>query len=283
MKRCEIFADIGINHNGSVETACKLADVAKIAGCDAVKLQVRTPDKVVPPEYRDLPYTTPWGVVMPYIEYRRRIELGLDALCVFHQHCKKIGIEWFASAWDMDSWERLLVFKHTRVKIASAMMCHKPLLDVALASDAHVYMSTGMHERWEVDLMVACLKRAEGIRGRVTLMHCNSAYPARNEDINLLNITTMRDRYGLPVGYSGHERGLQITYAAVALGATAIERHITLDRTQTGSDHAASVEPSGLIRMVRDIRAIEDAMGGPERVVTAAERKVRDKLRWYRT
>jgi N-acetylneuraminate synthase len=285
MARCEIFADIGINHNGDVEEAIKLARAASLAGCDAVKLQVRTPDIVVPHEHRDVVRQTQWGT-MTYMEYRRRIEFSDEALLLFDTACKQIGIEWFASAWDMESWNRLQQFSPGRVKIASAMLGYKPLLHAALNSGLRMYVSTGMHSRAEIDDAVHFLKQncPDGPRDRIVLLHCNSAYPAANKDIQLQQIGIMRDRYALPIGYSGHERGLQITYAAVALGAVAVERHITMDRTQIGSDHAASVEPAGLMRMVRDIRAIEDAMGGGiDRVVGEQEQKVRDKLRWYRT
>jgi N-acetylneuraminate synthase len=283
MAPCEIFADIGINHNGDVAEAIRLAEAAHVAGADAVKLQVRTPDIVVPPEYRDRQYSTPWGLEMSYLEYRRRIELSEASLQRFDEACKHIGIEWFASAWDMESWARLHRFSHARVKIASAMMGYKPLLAAAVEAGKKLYVSTGMHNRDEVDRLVEFISEYPDAKERTVLLHCNSSYPAPNDGINLTQIGIMRDRYGMRIGYSGHERGLQRTYAALALGAVAVERDITMDGTQAGSDHAASVEPAGLIRMVRDIRAIESAMGGPERTLGPGEVKAREKLVWYRS
>ncbi|MGA0131443.1 MAG: N-acetylneuraminate synthase family protein, partial [Ilumatobacteraceae bacterium] len=245
-----VIAEIGINHNGDVGTAKKLIDVATAAGCDAVKFQKRTPAICVPPEQASILRETPWGT-MTYLEYKERIEFGTDEFSEIDAHCRAKNIMWFASPWDVPSVEFLESFNTPVFKIASACLTDDELLGAIRATGKPVIMSTGMSTLAEIDHAISILDRANLILGQAT-----STYPCKPEELNLRAIQTLRERYGMPVGYSGHETGLQTTIAAVALGAVFVERHITLDRAMWGTDHAASVEPGGLERLVRDIRNV---------------------------
>jgi N-acetylneuraminate synthase len=268
-----IIAEIGINHNGDVELARQLIDVAVSAGCDAVKFQKRTPSICVPPEQASLIRETPWGS-MTYLEYKERIEFGRDAFALIDQHCRTQKILWFASPWDVPSVDFLESFETPIYKIASACLTDDELLRAIKATGKPVIMSTGMSTLEEIDHAVSQLDRERLILGQST-----STYPCRPEELNLRVIKSLETRYGLPVGYSGHETGLQTTIAAVALGAVFVERHITLDRAMWGTDHAASVEPHGLKRLVRDIRVIESSLGDGMKHVFPSELPVRSKLR----
>ncbi|MGA1359451.1 MAG: N-acetylneuraminate synthase family protein, partial [Ilumatobacteraceae bacterium] len=243
-----VIAEIGINHNGDVGTAKKLIDVATAAGCDAVKFQKRTPAICVPPEQASILRETPWGT-MTYLEYKERIEFGTDEFSEIDAHCRAKNIMWFASPWDVPSVEFLESFNTPVFKIASACLTDDELLGAIRATGKPVIMSTGMSTLAEIDHAISLLDRANLILGQAT-----STYPCKPEELNLRAIQSLRERYGVPVGYSGHETGLQTSVAAVALGAVFVERHITLDRAMWGTDHAASVEPGGLERLVRDIR-----------------------------
>lgn len=271
---CYIIAEIGINHNGDLDTALRLVDVAVAAGCDAVKFQKRTPDLCVPGHQKHVQRETPWGL-MDYIDYKRRIEFGRDEFSVIDAHCRELGATWFASPWDVPSLEFLLEQSVPAVKVASAMLTNTPLLERISASGVPVILSTGMSTIDEIDLAVACLAGVPLI-----LLHCTSTYPCPPEEINLSAMEELKQRYpGLLIGYSGHETGLQISLAAAALGAVVIERHITLDRAMWGSDHAASLEPGGLERLVRDIRVIERARGDGHKRVMPGEESIKRKLR----
>ena len=268
-----IIAEIGINHNGEVELAKKLIDVAKDAGCDAVKFQKRTPKICVPPEQAGVMRETPWGT-MTYLEYKERTEFGEIQYKEIDSYCRSRGIVWFASPWDVPSARFLANFETPVMKIASACLTDDELLSEVKAIAKPVIMSTGMSTIDEIDHAVTRLDRTNLILGQAT-----STYPCSPDELNLRAIHTLRERYGVPVGYSGHETGLQTTVAAVALGACFIERHITLDRAMWGTDHAASVEPQGLQRLVRDIRTVERALGNGNKNVYESEISVRKKLR----
>jgi len=268
-----IIAEIGINHNGEVEVAKKLIDVAKDAGCDAVKFQKRTPEICVPPEQAGVMRETPWGT-MTYLEYKERTEFGEIQYKEIDSYCRSRGIVWFASPWDVPSARFLANFETPVMKIASACLTDDELLSEVKAIAKPVIMSTGMSTIDEIDHAVTRLDRTNLILGQAT-----STYPCSPDELNLRAIHTLRERYGVPVGYSGHETGLQTTVAAVALGACFIERHITLDRAMWGTDHAASVEPQGLQRLVRDIRTVELAIGDGAKRLFDSEVAVRKKLR----
>ena len=269
-----VIAEIGLNHNGDVDIAKKLIDVAARAGADAVKFQKRTPEISTPEHMRDVPRETPWGV-MSYLDYRRRVEFGRDEYVEIGDHATMLGLDWFASPWDVPSvafLEDLGVVAH---KVASASLTDTELLVTLRETGKPVILSTGMSTIEQIDRALDTLGT-----DRVVLMHATSTYPLEPEEANLRVIATLRDRYpGVPVGYSGHERGLQISLAAVAIGAVAVERHITLDRTMWGSDHAASLEPTGLEHLVRDIRVIERATGDGVKRVFDSERAPMAKLR----
>jgi N-acetylneuraminate synthase len=268
-----IIGEIGLNHNGDIEIAKKLIDVAALAGCDAVKFQKRTPEKAVPPEYKDVMRETPWGI-MSYLEYRYRVEFEHEQYTEIDNYCRQKGIHWFASCWDEDSVDFIEQFTPVCYKVASASLTDSGLLRRVQATGRPIILSTGMSTIEEIDAAISLLHG-----DNLLIAHTTSSYPCPPEELNLSMIGTLREKYGYPTGYSGHEVGLQATYAAVALGAVFVERHITLDRAMWGSDQAASVEPGGLIRLVRDIRIIEAALGDGVKRVYDSEIKARQKLR----
>jgi len=270
---CYVIAEIGINHNGDVSLAKRLIDAAVAAGCDAVKFQKRTPELCVPPEQRNVQRETPWGM-MTYMEYRRRVEFGQDEYAEIDRHCQEKGITWFASCWDELSIDFIERFSPSCYKVASASLTDVNLLKRTRATGRPIIISTGMSTIEEIDSAVAQLDRDQ-----LLIAHTTSTYPCSPEELNLRMIGTLRQRYGVPVGYSGHEVGLQTTCAAVVLGACFVERHITLDRAMWGSDQAASVEPGGFTRLVRDIRTIERAMGDGRKRVYDSELPIRARLR----
>ena len=268
-----IIGEIGINHNGNLQIAKRLIDVACTAGCDSVKFQKRTPEKAVPPEYQNVMRDTPWGIIS-YLEYRRMVEFGLREYEEINRYCQEKGILWFASTWDEYSVDFIEQFSPPCYKIASASLTDTVLLDKVKSTGRPVILSTGMSTLDEIEAAVDRLGTE-----RLLLAHSTSTYPCPPEELNLRMIQTLREKFGVPVGYSGHEVGLQTTYAAVTLGACFVERHITLDRALWGSDQAASVEPGGVIRLVRDIRVIERALGDGQKKVYDSELKAREKLR----
>lgn len=268
-----VIGEIGINHNGDVEIARKLIDVAADAGCQAVKFQKRTPEICVPLEQRDQIRQTPWGE-MTYMEYKIRTEFGADEYRYIAKYCEERGIDWFASPWDVPSVDFLEEMDVVAHKVASASVTDHELLRALAATRKPVILSTGMSTIEEIDAAVEILGTE-----RLVMMHATSTYPLPPEEANLRMITTLGQRYGVPVGYSGHERGLQISLAAVTLGAVTVERHITLDRAMWGSDHAASLEPTGLEHLVRDIRIIETALGDGVKRVYPGEQAPRARLR----
>jgi len=256
-----VIAEIGLNHNGDIGIARELIDVAADAGAQAVKFQKRTPEISTPAAQRDQLRQTPWGE-MTYLAYRYRVEFDRPAYQEIARHAAARGLEWFASPWDEPSVDFLEDLDVPLHKIASASLTDLGLLRAIASTGKPVICSTGMSTLAQIDTAVETLGT-----DRLVLMHATSTYPLPPEEANLRMISTLEERYGVPVGYSGHERGLQISIAAVALGAVCVERHITLDRTMWGSDQASSLEPRGLQALVRDIRIIEQAMGdGVKRV-----------------
>ena len=268
-----IIAEIGINHNGDIEIAKQLMDVAVETGCDAVKFQKRTPEICVPEEQKSIPRETPWGS-MTYFEYKKRIEFEQKEFEQIDAYAKKIGIDWFASPWDVPSVDFLESFNVPCQKIASACLTDSELLTAINKTKTTTILSTGMSAMQEIDKAVSLLNDVP-----LAIAQATSTYPAEASELNLRAIQTFSERYKIPVGYSGHERGLQVTIAAVALGATFIERHITLDRSMWGTDHSASLEPEGLKKLVRDIRIVELALGDGKKKVYDSEIPIRAKLR----
>ena len=268
-----IIAEIGINHNGDLEIAKKLIDVAKVAGADAVKFQKRTVDIVYSQEMLDSPRESPWGTTQR--DQKEGLEFGQEEYEEIDRYCKETGIEWFASAWDLESLDFLCQFDLEYNKVASAMLSNVCLLKEIANQNKYTFVSTGMHTMDDIERAVGIFREAEC---EFELMHCNSTYPMSDEDANLNMIKTLRDRFNCKVGYSGHEVGLTVSVAAAALGATSIERHITLDRAMYGSDQAASVETGGFIKLVRMIRIVEKAMGNGKKQITEKEELVRKKL-----
>jgi len=271
-----ITAEIGINHNGDLDIAKKLIDGAIFAGCDAVKFQKRTVEKVYSKEELDKPRESPWGTTNR--EQKFGLEFGKKEYDEIDKYCREKGIYWFASAWDMDSQKFLRQYDLKYNKIASAMLTHKGLLNMVAEEKRYTFISTGMSVMEEIETAVDIFKKSDC---PFELMHCNSTYPMKEEDANLNVIPALRQKFKCNVGYSGHEIGLIVACAAAALGATSIERHITLDHSMYGSDQAASVEVMGFHRLVRYIRAIEKAMGDGVKRVTEDEAKIRAKLRKY--
>ena len=268
-----IIAEIGINHNGDLNTAKKLIDIAKVAGCDSVKFQKRNPDVCVPEHQKSVMRDTPWGR-MTYLDYKHKIEFGKEEYDEIDRYCKDRGIEWSASPWDTDSLQFLLNYDIPYIKIPSALLTDSNLLKETSLTHHKIILSTGMSTLEEVDTAVDIIKNRD-----YALLHCNSVYPAPNEDLNLNCIKMLKDRYQCDVGYSGHEFGLTTTIASVCMGASIIERHITLDRTMWGTDQMCSVEPQGLIKLVRGVRELESALGDGVKIVTEKEKIIREKLR----
>jgi len=273
MNTTTIIAEIGINHNGDIKLAKKLIDVASLAGCDAVKFQKRTVTDVYSPEELDTPRASPWGTTNR--EQKLGLEFGVEEYDIIDAHCKSNGIEWFASAWDLNSQLFLSNYNCKFNKIASAFLTAHPLLKAVAQEKKHTFISTGMSSIEEVESAVSIFKSYDC---PYELMHCVSTYPMQDSDAQLSMIPSLRDTFGCKVGYSGHESGLQISLAAAALGASSVERHITLDRSLYGSDQSASLEPVGLIKLVRDIRIINEAMGSGVKQILPAEAPIREKL-----
>lgn len=269
-----IVAELGINHNGDVKIAKQLIDVAKIAGADAVKFQKRTIDLVYSKEMLDSSRESPWGTTQR--EQKEGLEFGLQEYQEIDAYCKEKGIEWFASAWDLESQKFLRQFDLKYNKVASAMIVYEDLLKEVASEKNHTFISTGMTEFEQIDCAVEIFRKADC---PFELMHCVSTYPMNDEDANLNCIETLRDRYQCGVGYSGHEVGLAVSYAAAALGITSLERHITLDRAMYGSDQAASVETTGFIQLVGAVRKIEKAMGNGKITMNQKEISIVKKLR----
>lgn len=269
-----IIAEIGINHNGDIRLAKKLIDTAVIAGCDAVKFQKRTVDKVYTKEYLEQPRKSPWGETQR--AQKEGLEFGKKEYDEIDIYCQEKGIAWYASAWDVDSQKFLQQYDCKYNKVASAMLTNDELLEEIAREGKHTFIATGMSTLDEIDHAVELFEKHHC---PFELMHCNSTYPMPTEDANLKLIRVLSDIYKCKVGYSGHEAGTLVSTCAVAAGASSIERHITMDRTMYGSDQKASIEPYELCRLVKDIRETEKIMGTGEKILTAAEAEVKKKLR----
>ncbi len=270
---CYVVAEIGINHNGSLELAKQLVDAAAAAGCDAVKFQKRTPELATPPDMRDRLRETPWGT-MTYLDYRYRVEFGEAEYAALDAHCRALGLAWFASCWDEPSVDFIERFEPPCYKIQSAAVTDGALLNRLRATGRPLVLSTGMSTMPQI---AAAVDRLAGVP--LVLTHSTSTYPCPPEEINLRMIETLRATFPYPVGYSGHEVGLPTTVAAVALGACYVERHLTLDRAMWGSDQAASVEPQGFQRLVRYVRTVEASLGDGVKQIYDSERPVMERLR----
>jgi N-acetylneuraminate synthase len=271
-----ITAEIGINHNGDMSICKELIDVASDSGCDAVKFQKRDIDSVYTQEFLDSHRESPWGVTQR--QQKSGLEFGLDEYKEIDQYCKEKGIEWFASAWDLNSQKFLQQFDCKYNKVASAMIVYKDLLKMIAKEGRHTFISTGMTNYDEIQKAVDIFSEANC---PFELMHTVSTYPMNDEDANLNMIATLRNKFKCNVGYSGHEVGLAISYAASALGITSLERHITINRAMYGSDQSASVEPHGMRQLVGAVRKIEKSMGNGVKQFTDAEKIVADNLRQH--
>lgn len=269
-----IIAEIGINHNGDLSVAKKLIDVAVDVGVDAVKFQKRTIDLVYKKEFLDSARESPWGSTQR--DQKEGLEFDLEEYQEIDEYCREKKMEWFASAWDLQSLDFLKRFDLKHNKVASAMIVYEEFIRAVASERKHTFVSTGMSKIEDIDKAVNIFREANC---PFTLMHCVSTYPMMDEDANLNAIHTLKKKYSCDVGYSGHEVGLAVSYAAAALGITALERHITLDRAMYGSDQASSVEPAGLRMLVGSVRKIEKAMGTGNLGMNEKEIPIARKLR----
>lgn len=269
-----IIAEIGINHNGSIETCKRLIDAAADAGCDAVKFQKRDIDLVYTQEFLASPRESPWGATQR--DQKKGLEFGFDEYTEIDKYCKKHELDWFASAWDLNSQKFLQSFDCRYNKVASAMLTNLDLLHEIAAEGKHTYISTGMSTFDDIDNAVDIFSKKNC---SYELMHAVSTYPMKDEDANLRVINSLKERYQCNVGYSGHEVGLAVSYAAAAMGISSLERHITLDRAMYGSDQSASIEPAAFKMLVGAVRKIELAMGDGVKRVSEDEAKIAQKLR----
>ena len=275
--RIFIIAEAGINHNGDLALAKKLIDMAKEAGCDAVKFQKRDPDVCVPENMKSVMRETPWGHIT-YLDYKKKIEFGRDEFDVIDKYCKEIGINWSASAWDLESLHFLDKYKLPFQKVASALATYEPFLEEVARRKVLTYASVGMCNYDQIDTLVQIFKRKNC---PLVLLHTVSTYPAKESDLNLMMIQTLMERYGLPVGYSGHEPSVSPSLIAGVIGAVAIERHITLDRSMWGTDHSASLELIGLKQLVSSIRKIDIVKGDGIKREIPEEKAIASKMRYW--
>ena len=271
-----IIAEAGINHNGDINIAKKLIDVAVDAGCDAVKFQKRAIDVVYTQKYLDEPRESPWGATQR--AQKEGLEFTLEEYQEIDRYCKASGIMWTASAWDNESQDFLNKVGVPFNKVASAMVTNRDFLEKVASEGKHAFVSTGMCTMNDINKAVAIFKNASC---PFTLFHTVSTYPCNDSDCNINMIATLKEKYDCPVGYSGHERGLLPSILAISLGATSLERHITLDRTMYGSDQSASLEPEGIRRLVRDARNVTATLGTGTKTYSAEEREISNKLRYF--
>lgn len=271
-----VIAEIGINHNGNLNIARELIDMAKEIGCDAVKFQKRTIDIVYTKEVLDSPRESPWGTTQR--TQKEGLEFGKAQFDEIDRYCRQVGIDWFASAWDVPSQLFLRQYGLKYNKIASAMITHEDLLRTVAEERKPTFVSTGMSAYEQIDAAIGILK---DYKCPFILMHCVATYPATEEELNLQMIHKLRERYNCPIGYSGHEASVSPSTIAAAMGAVAVERHITLDRAMYGSDQAASLEKSGFATMVAQIRKIPTVVGDGVKRVSEAEIKNAAKLRYW--
>ena len=272
-----IMSEIGINHNGNLEDAKRLIDASMLAGVDAVKFQKRTPELCVPPEQRDKMRETPWGYIS-YLDYRYKVEFGEQEYSAIDAYCAERNLQWFVSVWDEPSVDFMEPFDPVCYKIPSASLTDHDLLRRVRATGKPILISTGMSTMEQIETAVEVLGTDD-----LLINHATSTYPCDPEELNLAAIKTLREKFPCPIGYSGHEVGLIPTVVAVALGACSVERHITLDRANWGSDQAASVEPGGFQRLVKYIRVTETALGDGVKRVYESEQESLLKLRRVNT
>ena len=273
-----VIAEIGINHNGDMKLCKELIDTAKSSGCDAVKFQKRDIDLVYTSDFLDSPRESPWGNTQR--DQKSGLEFGESDYAEIDNYCKEKKIDWFASAWDTNSQQFLRKFNLRFNKVASAMIVDLKLLEMIADEGRHTFISTGMSTLEDIDIAVEIFRSKSC---SFELMHTISTYPMKDEDANLSLINTLRERYNVNVGYSGHETGIAISCAAAAMGISSLERHITLDRAMYGSDQAASLEPAGLKNLVGSVRKIQLAMGDGVKTVIEAEKPIAKKLREHLT
>jgi len=274
--RAFVIAEIGINHNGDLDITKKLIDAAHAAGCDAVKFQKRTIDLVYTAEVLAQPRESPWGTTQR--AQKEGLEFNEAAYDEIDRYCRDLGIDWFASAWDVPSQHFLAKYKLKYNKIASAMITHRGVVEAVARERKLTFLSTGMATLEEVDAAVEIFRASNC---PFIPMHVVSTYPSADADLNLLTIETLRQRYGVAVGYSGHEQSIEPSVLAAMLGAVAIERHITLDRTMYGSDQSASLEPAELSRLVQGLGALHQMLGDGRKRILDAEAAVANKLRYW--
>lgn len=273
MSKTYIIAEVGINHNGSIENAIKMIDISKDIGADAVKFQKRTIDLVYTKETLDTPRESPWGTTTR--QQKEGLELSKDEFKQIDSHCKKLGIDWSASCWDTESQKFIRTLNCSFNKVASAMLSHKKLINLIAEEKKKTFISTGMHTLEEIDKVIDVFDKQNC---PYEIMHTVSTYPMKPEDANLRMIETLKKRYNCDVGYSGHENGRAVSVAAVSLGAKSLERHVTLDRTMYGSDQAASLEFEGFKLLINYVRIVDIALGNGEKTILEAEKKIREKL-----
>ena len=270
-----VISEIGINHNGSLDIAKKLIDIAATAGCDAVKFQKRSVEKLYPKKTLDQPRESPWGTTQR--EQKMGLEFSLKDYAIIDKYCKKKNIPWFTSCWDIESQKQMRKFKTKYNKVASAMLIHEELLKTIAEEKKYTFISTGMSTMKQIENAVKIFKK---FKCPFELMHSHSAYPMKLDEANLKLIQTLKNKFKCKVGYSGHETGAYLVcITASMLGATSIERHITLDRTMYGSDQSASLEPEGLFRMIRDLRTIDKIQGDGKKRIWDSEKPAMKKLR----
>lgn len=270
------IAEVGINHNGNLEYAYELIDIAYKAGADVVKFQKRNPKKCVPKDQWHKKKKTPWGE-MDYIDYKYRMEFGYSEYVALNAYCHKLGVKWTASVWDIESLEFLTDFNVPFIKIASASITDMKLLEAVRKTGIPVVLSTGMSTEEEIDKAVNVF---EGYEDKLSIMHCNSSYPSAENELDLRIIERLKEKYPLNIiGYSGHEKGIQPTIAAKVLGAEIIERHITLDKDMWGSDHSASLEYKELKELIDNLNRVDNWLGSDNIKVYESEEKVKEKLR----
>ncbi len=277
-KKCIVIADVGINHNGDLDIAKQLIDGAVKAGCDAVKFQKRTIEKVYSQDDLNKERQSPWGNTNR--DQKNGIEFGKEEYDEINAYCQEKGIDWFASAWDIESQDFLKEYDLKYNKVASAMLTHRELLEKIASEKKHSFISTGMSTIEEITKALDIFKKA---KCSYEIMHCNSIYPGHPKDANLNVIKTLQDTFKCDVGFSSHQVGIILPPVTIALGVTSIEAHITLDRSMYGSDQAASIEVPGFIKMLNYIRSAEVAMGISDKVVDEQEEKMKLKLRQVNT
>jgi N-acetylneuraminate synthase len=275
LKKPYLIAEVGINHNGDLQIAKKLIDATFACSWDCVKFQKRNPDACVPENQKSVKRNTPWGE-MTYLEYRYRVEFSREQYDYIDKYCKEKPIDWTMSVWDIDSLDFALQYKLPFLKVPSAHLMNLVLLEKMARTGIPVILSTGMSTLEELDQAVAVLKE---YASQYVLLHCNSSYPAKLDELNLKMIPFLKERYKCVVGYSGHEYGLDSTTVAVAMGAQVIERHITLDHAMWGTDHSSSVEIQGMDKLYKQIMSVSKILGEGVKKVYDSEQAVKAKLR----